>query len=287
MRRLPTFLAGRAFAVFRRLGDGQRDTIAHLRQALVDTFLPAEERGARYQEFDTCSMKPDESVDHFVYRLEQLLSMAIPALDGDARQAILKQRLIKGMEPDVRRRLYENPTLTYAQCITTAKQLLSAAKQVADDSKPGGVIGRGSTDAMKIKQEPVASGNALHRGYQYSGTSFNAQQGNLSGVDPRRNYSAVTRPYGAPTCYTCGEVGHINRFCPHRATAGNGSNSYRNLPGSNINPCYRQPHNVGQSRTQTSPANDTQECFVCGKRGHSQKLSISFRTREQSWTRSP
>ena len=202
LRRLPTFLGGRAFAVFRRLGDGRRDTIAHLRQAVIETFLPAEERGARYQEFDTCSMNASESVDKFVYRLEQLLAMAIAALDGEGPEAILKQHFIKGMEPDVRRRLYENPVLTYAQSITTAKQLISASKQVADDTKLGGLVGKPGGEDVKVKQEPAATANYMRRGYQQSimsnpqsRTPWNRNRvGNNGNAAPRWN---------GPTCYAC------------------------------------------------------------------------------------
>ena len=40
LRRLPTLLTGRAFAIFQRLPNNQKDTLAHLRDALIAAFLP-------------------------------------------------------------------------------------------------------------------------------------------------------------------------------------------------------------------------------------------------------
>ncbi len=44
---MPTLLTGRAFAVYQRLPDNQKDTVAHLRENLTAAFLPAEQCGAR------------------------------------------------------------------------------------------------------------------------------------------------------------------------------------------------------------------------------------------------
>ena len=41
LRRLPTLLVGRAFAIFQRLPNNQKDTMARLREALIEAFLPA------------------------------------------------------------------------------------------------------------------------------------------------------------------------------------------------------------------------------------------------------
>ena len=116
-------LVGRAFAVFQRLPNDRKDTMANLRDALIKAFLPAEQRGARYSEFDAATLKQGESIEVFAHRLDSLLRQALPDLNGDAREAVLKQRFIRRMTPTIRLRLYENPALTYAQCLTTARQL--------------------------------------------------------------------------------------------------------------------------------------------------------------------
>ena len=95
LRRLPTLLAGRAFTVFQRLGDQQKDTLAHLRESLIAVFLPEEQRGARYSEFDSCRLKDGEAGKVFAHRLESLLRQALTDLGGDNRDAVLKQRFIR------------------------------------------------------------------------------------------------------------------------------------------------------------------------------------------------
>ena len=122
LRRLPTLLSGRAFAVFQRLAGNQKDTLAHLRENLLGAFLPDEQRGARYAEFDSCCIKDGESIEVFAYRLESLLRQAVPDVDGNGRETILKQRFIRGLSATIRLRLYENPALTYAQCELVARR---------------------------------------------------------------------------------------------------------------------------------------------------------------------
>ena len=125
LRRLPSFLNGRAFAIYSRFDNNQKGTIQNLTNALLEAFLPPEARGARYMEFELCTKKSDESVDAYVYRLEQLFSQALPDVVGDGRDAILKQKLIRGMPEPVKLRLLENPTLTYTKVTTTLRQLLA------------------------------------------------------------------------------------------------------------------------------------------------------------------
>ena len=69
LRRLPTLLVGRAFAIFQRLPNNQKDTMAQLREALIEAFLPAEKRGARYSEFDAASLKQGESWKYLLIAL--------------------------------------------------------------------------------------------------------------------------------------------------------------------------------------------------------------------------
>ena len=169
LRRIPTLLTGRAFAVFQRLLDGQKDTLAHLRENLTAAFLPGEQRGARYAEFDSCMMKDNESVEVYAFRLETLLRHAVPGADGDVKEAMLRQRFIKGMSPMLRLRLYENPALTYAQCITTARQIQAASQQLRDDGVVLTISNTGcqmkqSNDTqttVTVKTEPTIHANAV------------------------------------------------------------------------------------------------------------------------------
>ena len=80
---------------------------------------------------------------------------------------------MRGMTPTIRLRLYENPALTYAQCLTTARQLQSAVKQLVEEGVAISTIDNGGqahrsipTPSVAVKEEPVAMANAVtHRHY--------------------------------------------------------------------------------------------------------------------------
>ena len=59
----------------------------------------------RYAEFDTAVIREGEAVEVFAHRLEMLLRQALPVVDEEARDAILKQRFVNGMIPSIRLRL--------------------------------------------------------------------------------------------------------------------------------------------------------------------------------------
>ena len=259
LRRMPTLLTGRAFAIFQRLAAGDKDTLAHLRASLTAAFLPEEQRGARYSEFDTCSMKTKEAVEVFAHRLESLLRQALPDLDGAARDAVLKQRFIRGMEAPIRLRLYENPALTYAQCVTTARQLQSAVKQLSDEgvtlpsttsSSAGQRLQGGASAAVTIKAEPEVHANSMR--------FASARTADTSRNNQRQQQSTPL------TCFNCGKVGHKSAQCwasrgqPSRQT-GRNDNSQRDF--------------VRNEQQQVEKPQLT--CFECGGRGHKQDVCPS------------
>ena len=261
LRRIPTLLVGRAFAIFQRLAAGQKDTLAPLREALVAAFLPEEQRGARSSEFDSASIKAGEAVEVFAHRLESLLRKALQALDGDAREAVLKQRFIRGMQPSIRLRLYENPALTYGQCVTTARQLQSAVKQLAEEGVPtpnsidfgGDARPQMQTPAGHVKTETVASANLIRnaaaRPNAVPGSEFRERQSNLW------------------TCYNCGKLGHKSAQClapradSGRRYSGNAAGRYGAMEGN-------------RNRTDRAPLT----CFSCGGHGHKQDVCPSKRS---------
>ena len=214
---IPTFLEGRAFAIFKEVPNPAALSFDELRQALVDKFLPPESRSARYNEFQVAKIKPTESTEAFTYRLEQMLSVAIPDLDGTARTEILKHQFIKGMPSLVEIRLLENPTYTYAQCVVAARQLLAVHRD-----------GLGSVSSEKSGIKSTRIGNSEER-------SSLAMAGHSNRDDSRpaqpqfrgRNPSTAVNRGGqrayneTRSCYNCGKPGHLARDC--RTPRGNTS----------------------------------------------------------------
>ena len=83
LARLPTFLEGRAYNLYRKLRAGKRDSFANLRTNLIELFYPPEAREMRRLELCNIKCFPDEEIDQFVYRLEQKFSQAHPEMEGD------------------------------------------------------------------------------------------------------------------------------------------------------------------------------------------------------------
>ena len=78
LRHLPPLPEWRPLADFQRLHKDQTDRMAHLR---------------------------DSHIEVFANRLESLLRQELPDLDGDASDAMLKQRFLRVMTPTIRLRL--------------------------------------------------------------------------------------------------------------------------------------------------------------------------------------
>ena len=204
-------------------------------------------------------MKTNEAVEVFAHRLESLLRQALPDLDGAARDAVLKQRFIRGMEAPIRLRLYENPALTYAQCVTTARQLQSAVKQLSDEgvtlpsttsSSAGQRLQGGASAAVTIKAEPEGHANSMR--------FASARTADTSRNNQRQQQSTPL------TCFNCGKVGHKSAQCwasrgqPSRQT-GRNDNSQRDF--------------VRNEQQQVEKPQLT--CFECDGRGHKQDICPS------------
>ena len=130
LARLPTFLDGRAYNLYRKLQTGQRDTFAHLRANLMDLYYPPETRDTRRLELCNIKCYPDEELDQFVYRLEKKFSQAHPEMQVNGFENIwndmLKICFISGLPEIYQRKLREIPALTYEEAQLRARQLTAA-----------------------------------------------------------------------------------------------------------------------------------------------------------------
>ena len=119
------------------------------------------------------------------------------------------------MTPTIRMRPYENPALTYAQCLTTAHQLQSAVKQLEEGVAistidNGGKAQRSTaTPSVAVKEEPVATENAVPPSRYISrqqATPFSKSGQCSQQATPFSNQGRIT-------CYNSGKVGHIASQC--------------------------------------------------------------------------
>ncbi len=255
LRRLPTFLSGRAFAVFQRLRDEQRDTIQHLTAAITEAYLPVEARGAKYLEFQVAGYKTDEPVETYVYRIESLLSQALPALQDESRDQILKQKFIAGLPELIKNKLYENPTLTYQQCIVTARQLFAAQKQKALDVQSGVVI-KSEAPMMTPKQEPVNSASGMQFQTQNAYRPRYSQYSNNSSLrtNTSNRFSNQNEFRSGKRCFNCGIFGHIARDCrkPPQNRSQFELRKQESSYGSQYNPSTKQGSSNSQLNRQSS-----------------------------------
>ncbi len=237
LKRLPTLLSGKAFAVFERLAAETKADFKVLTKALTEAF-GGDENGkhlAMRWQIVSRMRKPDEDIQVFAYNLEALLRRAMPNIEKSDRDTLLKQQFVEGVSVELKRQLLQRPTLSYEETVTAGQQLDLAGQISSGQSLR--VSTSGGTNQMGVESPLVTqlmeSVDILTR--KVSELSQSVANVNAASV---RNSSAGRRG----PCYQCGRMGHIASEC--RSTSGNGRRmNYR----------QRQTENY---------------CFVCGQVGH-------------------
>ena len=82
--RLPTFLNGRAYNLYRRLQAEEGDNMVNFRTNLIYLFYAFEARETRRLELTKFKCLLDEETDQFVYRLERKFIQIHPDMQTDA-----------------------------------------------------------------------------------------------------------------------------------------------------------------------------------------------------------
>ena len=130
LARLPTFLEGRAYNLYRKLQAGKRDNLDNLSTNLIKLYYPPEARETRRLELCNIKCFPDKEIDQFVYRLKQKFRQAHPEMEGDGfvniSMDMLKICFLCGNPEVYQKKLREIPGLTYEDAQLRARQLKAA-----------------------------------------------------------------------------------------------------------------------------------------------------------------
>lgn len=220
LRRVPTLLQGRAWAVYDSLTDEETDTYAHLKEALLQQLCPDtdEERLIARDELSRRKLKEgQESIDELARDIEQLLERASPDLPEAVKKTELRFHLINALPESVSFQLKLSPKVSYRETIAKAKELwlmYSRKDKMEQANQLGTIPGCGRLDKIEEALQQVTEQMAM-MGRQMRGA-------------PR--IPSYRRPRGPVECYCCGRRGHIARNCWHQENY-QGSTSPRRAQG--------------------------------------------------------
>ena len=109
LKRLPTLLSGKAFAVLERLGEDKKESFKTLVQSIKEAFGgDATSKHIAMMEFRRRARKPAEDIQVFAYALETLLRRAMPEVGNDERNTLLKQQFIEGSPATLNENYYKD-----------------------------------------------------------------------------------------------------------------------------------------------------------------------------------
>ncbi|CAB4038951.1 Retrovirus-related Pol poly from transposon, partial [Paramuricea clavata] len=124
LKRLPTLLSGKAFAVFERLAAEAKEDYKTLTKALTAAFGgDTTGKHLAMMAFRSRTRKPDEDIQVFAYNLEALLRRAMPKIENGDRDVLLQQQFIEGVPTELKRELLQRPSMSYEEMVAVAQQL--------------------------------------------------------------------------------------------------------------------------------------------------------------------
>ena len=240
LKRSPTILSGKAFAVFERLSAEEKGDYKTLTKALSTAFGgDTTGKHIAMMAFRSRTRKPDEDIQVFAYNLEALLRRAMPNIGNADREVLLQQQFIEGVDVELKKELLQRPNNSYGETVPVAQQL-DLASQISSHQTGGQVnlaSASGSLQPTMTNQPLVTQLMENMETLTRKVSELSVSVANVNAMSARSSARGRRGP-----CYQCGRMGHLANEC---RSSGTGSRRAD----------YRQRHAENY-------------CFVCGQIGH-------------------
>ena len=230
LKRLPTLLRGRAWAIFDALPDTSTDTYEHLKAALMSGLSPdtEEDRQSARESLGRRKLRENqESVDELARDIEKLLDKASPGLPAVNRNAELRYHLLNALPEKVALQLKLLPKVDYPETISKARELLLLFQRVDTPTVVNQVQPRSSEDRLRGVEEALqqVSQQLASLNVSHDKTSSNrcfkcGQPGHLAKNCRSSAMSQIE-------CFRCGQRGHIARNCRNQLNRQGDPRQYR------------------------------------------------------------
>ena len=119
--KLPTLLEGEALAIWLELEEEKQSTYDVAKQEILK-MTPAEFVSLR--EFHNRKLRPGEALSVFLHELKQLLSIAMPQVEGDAKNQLLLHQFLSGLLQAVSKQLRATGEVTDLEVAMKRAQLV-------------------------------------------------------------------------------------------------------------------------------------------------------------------
>ena len=232
---LASRLEGRAFDVYLRLSDEDKKDPDELKDELMKEFeLGNQDREIAIHELSSRARHHDESPQTFAFKVQELVKLAYPTFDDEARQTVAKDYFVKGLHQKMQIALKSLTNFSTASLNDLAKEttrLQIAGIESFASSQQGHCMSVNTEDLvdsiadkvlakMKGMSVGVPGGTEASPSVNYFGKSSNrfTTRGKNKSRPRSRNFRGGYQPPNSQyqRCRSCQSTDHYVRECPSR-----------------------------------------------------------------------